>query len=67
MSSVFVLQHETEDGDVKMIGVFSNKRDAESAIWRLKSVAGFSESPSGFSIDSYELNSIYWSEGFTGA
>ena len=65
MKSVFVLQHESENGDVKFIGVFSTKHGAESAVWRLRSVAGFSESPSGFSIDVYELDSIHWGEGFT--
>ena len=64
MNNVFVLQHESENGDVKFIGVFSTREDAESAIWRLKSVAGFSEFPSGFSIDMYELDVVHWAEGF---
>ena len=64
MSNVFILQHESENGDVKFIGVFSTKKEAETAIWRLKSVSGFSESPNGFSIDMYELNDVHWAEGF---
>ena len=68
MNSVFVLQHESEDsaggGDVKIIGVFSGKEKAESAIWRLKSEPGFSQSPKGFSIDEYRLDRIHWSEGY---
>ena len=64
MNKVFVLQHESDDGDVKFIGVFSSKQVAESAVWRLKSEAGFAQSQSGFSIDTYEIDRIYWAEGF---
>ncbi len=50
--------------DVKLIGVYSNEKNANRAISKLKKVQGFSESHGEFSIDKYELDKDHWVEGF---
>lgn len=69
----FVLEQE------KWVGIYSNEEVAQEAIERLKTQPGFSEHPNlidyaaehpdfqGFSIDAYELDKDYWSEGFDGS
>jgi len=67
MKSVFVLQHTYElDGcdEIKFIGVYSTKREAENAIERLSKQNGFKDRIEGFTIDEYEINKDYWTEGF---
>ena len=68
MSRVFVLQHERELGadvnEVKFIGVYSSKGEAEDAVERLRGQPGFRDHPDGFCIDGYDLNRDGWPEGF---
>jgi len=69
MSTVFILQHERQEteemeGDVKFIGAYSSQASAESAIERLRKQPGFRDHPENFSIDKYEIDKDYWSEGF---
>lgn len=68
MTKVFVLQHihELEDGpeDVKFIGVYSSRENAQAAISRLGRTPGFSDAPSGFHIDEYQLDTDQWVEGY---
>ena len=67
MASVFVVQHSYEVGDrdeVKMIGVYGSRSDAEAAIVRLASRPGFREHTSGFHIDEYHIGKDHWVEGF---
>ena len=58
--SVHVLQHvhSLEDGaeDVKFIGVYSSRDNAQRAITRLSQSPGFFESPDGFCIDEYQMD-----------
>mgnify|MGYP006908289118 CR=1 FL=1 len=65
---VFVLQHVNVHPNgienVKMIGVYSEEKYAKEAIRRLNCKPGFSDSPSQFFIDAYELDHDHWSEGF---
>ena len=65
---VFVVHHEHElapdRDDVKMIGVYSSKAEAEAAVARLSAQPGFRETTSGFSIDRYRLDEDHWVEGF---
>ena len=69
MTKVYVLQHvhEYEDGteDVKFVGVYSSRENAESAIKRLSGVSGFSEALAGFHIDEYHVDKDQWVEGYT--
>ena len=68
MTSVFVLQHvhTTDVGaeDVKFVGVYSSRQNAQEAVSRLASMPGFSEAPDEFSIDEYRVDRDQWSEGF---
>jgi hypothetical protein len=67
MTAVFLVQHvrgSQDDEDVKIIGVFSSKKEADKAIEKAKLLPGFSEEPDGFCIDRYVLNTSYWQEGF---
>ncbi len=66
---VYVLQHvhELEDGaeDVKFIGVYSSRENAEAAIIRLAQAPGFSEAVAGFHIDEYQVDKDQWVEGYS--
>jgi hypothetical protein len=66
---VYVLQHvhSWEDGeeDVKFIGVYSSRENAQAAIARLSQAPGFSEAPSGFHIDEYQVDRDHWVEGYS--
>ena len=66
--TIYVLQHTrvSDDGqeNVKLIGVYSQRARAEAAVGRLISQPGFRDTPSGFSIDGYELDHDHWTEGF---
>lgn len=68
MKSVFVAQHEYEwygHDQVKFIGVYATRSDAESAIARLRGQPGFRDWPDGFVIDEYSLGEDHWVEGFS--
>jgi homoserine kinase type II len=69
VTKVYVLQHEhvMEDGteDVKFIGVYSSRENAQAAIARLSQAAGFSDAVTGFHIDEYPLDRDQWVEGYS--
>lgn len=66
---VYVLQHmhTLEDGteDVKLIGVYSTRENAQAAISRLGRAPGFSDARAGFHIDEYQIDKDQWVEGFS--
>ena len=68
MASVFVLQHvhSREDGveNVKFIGVYSSRENADKAVARLSCQPGFSDTPDGFHIDEYRVDQDHWVEGY---
>jgi hypothetical protein len=68
MASVFVVQHvhSRDDGseDVKFIGVYSSRGNAEAAVARLSRRPGFEEAPDGFAIDEYQIDRDQWAEGY---
>lgn len=68
MESVFVLQHvhSQEDGveDVKFIGTYSSRENAQAAVARLARPPGFADVPDGFHIDEYRVDQDQWAEGF---
>jgi len=57
---VYILHHvheiDTDNEDVKLIGVYSTENEAKKAIERLKGQPGFCENPQGFQIDRYTLD-----------
>jgi homoserine kinase type II len=67
--NVYVLQHvhsrEDAEEDVKFIGVYSSRENAEAAIKRLSQAPGFSDSQSGFHIDEYQIDKDQWVEGYS--
>lgn len=69
MDTIFVVQHMRSDEggeeDVKLIGVYSSRENAESVVSRYKKLKGFRAYPDGFSIDEYQLDKDYWKEGFS--
>jgi hypothetical protein len=68
MASVFVLQHvHVREGgveDVKFIGVYSSRENADAAVARLSGQLGFSDAPDGFHVDEYRVDQDHWVEGF---
>ncbi|HQU45840.1 MAG TPA: hypothetical protein PK867_23700 [Pirellulales bacterium] len=66
---VYLLQHvhclEGGAEDVKMIGAYSSRENAEAAITRLRRRAGFSEATAGFHIDEYQVDKDQWVEGYS--
>ena len=65
--AVYLLQHliEREEGDdVKVIGIYSSAALADAAALELSSMPGFSDSPQGFTVDAYELDTTFWLDGF---
>ena len=68
MKSLWLLDHahEFEDGheDVKRIGVFATREEAEAAQRRVAGQPGFRDLPEGFSIDEAELGQLGWLEGY---
>jgi len=69
MPSMFLLQHsyarrEEDEDEVKVIGIYSSRREAETTIERYRGLPGFREYPDCFYIDEYEIDRNYWEEGF---
>ena len=71
MASVYVVQHvhsrDDDHEDVKFIGVYSSRENADAAIARLSHQPGFSEAIGGFSVDEYPLDRDQGAEGFVEA
>jgi len=69
MKTVFLLQHAYErtpdtEEQIKIIGVYATKGDAEDAIGRLSKQPGFCDFPEHFEIGEFELGIDNWAEGF---
>jgi hypothetical protein len=68
MKKVYVLHHthdlDSEDTDIKLIGVYSTEEKAQNAITKLSFLPGFRDSRQGFHIDKYEMDKDHWQEGF---
>lgn len=50
--------------DSKVLGIFTSRHAAELRIVRAQKAAGFSDAPSGFTIDEYRLDKDYWEDGY---
>lgn len=68
MQKVYFLYHiryeDTDDEDVKIIGIYSSYKQAKLAIKRLKNKPGFIDFPDDFQIFDSVLNRDGWCEGF---
>jgi hypothetical protein len=67
MTAIYLVTHTHElDGieDVKLIGAYSSRIDAQHAVKRRRAFPGFSDNPKGFHIARLELGRDQWSEGF---
>jgi hypothetical protein len=69
LTKVYVLQHvhSPDDGveDIKFIGVYSSRENAQAAIMRMSQAPGFSDAPTGFHIDEYQVDKDQWIEGYS--
>ena len=64
---VYLLTHYRNDEELdgfKIIGVFASEQEAENAISMLIDKPGFSDYQNNFNIGAYELNKIFWGDGF---
>jgi hypothetical protein len=71
MSSVFIVFHarETSTGgeDLKLIGAFFSREKAQEIILTVSDQPGFCDLPDGFSTTEYEVDKVFWQEGFGGS
>jgi hypothetical protein len=51
--------------DIKFIGAYATREEAEEALKRVRDAPGFCEIPEGSSIDECEIERDYGSAGFT--
>ena len=64
---VYLLDHfrnEVELDGFKIIGIFSSRLEAEKAMSLLKEKPGFKDYPENFNIGCYELDKVFWVDGF---
>jgi hypothetical protein len=68
MDEVFILRHanEFEDGheDVKIIGIYRTRADAQAVLVWIKEGPGFRDHLDGFAIEPYVLNRTEWRDGY---
>ncbi len=65
--NVYLLTHirnEEELDAFKTIGIFSSKEKAEEAILTLSTKPGFKDYPDNFNIGGYEIDKVFWVDGF---
>jgi hypothetical protein len=70
MNVVYLLQHSYEiDGcdETKVIGIFSDRRSAYTAIRKLRRKHGFKRHPKKFYISKYTIGHLHWEDGFVTA
>ena len=62
---VYQLSHvNPKNKDEKPIGVYLSLTEVKEVIEKYKKFKGFKEAPDHFYIDKYELNKMYWAEGY---
>lgn len=52
------------DEEIKLIGIFSTKKNAQGAVAYLKARPGFHKPGGRFFIDPYRLDEVWWNTGF---
>jgi homoserine kinase type II len=69
VTKVYVLQHvhslQGGEEDVKFIGVYSSRENAQAAIARLGRAPGFADALDGFHIDEYPVDKDQWVDGYS--
>jgi hypothetical protein len=64
-TKAFVVQHTNpETDDIKLVGMFDERKLAEQAISTLSDKPGFSNLTDRFHVDEISLNKISWQDGF---
>ena len=69
MKTVYLLHHTARvgrDEDVKLVGVFRSKEDAERVIAQLKDKSGFRDAGGEWSCHEHEIGKFHWQEGYVG-
>lgn len=68
MTNVYVVHHvhsfPTGLDNVKLIGVYSSRANAEAAVTRVGQAPGFAAAPEGFHIEEYAVDVDHWGEGY---
>jgi hypothetical protein len=68
MERIYIVEHEHElsedSSDVKFIGVYLSRPDAEEAVKRALTRPGFKDYPDGFTINETVVGEDHWPEGF---
>ena len=68
MDVVYILEHayenEFNDEQVKRVGVYTSRENAEAALARVRDQLGFRDHQDGFEILEVTLNRDSWTEGF---
>ena len=70
MKHAFLVQHVRQlrrsgSEDVKVFRIYDCESSARLAVRRARRRAGFRNSPTGFTIDRYEVGKDEWQDGFT--
>ena len=65
MKYVYIVHHFNKySADRKSIGEFSSQAKAKAVVAKYRNFREFKDTPDGFYIDKYELNKMYWTEGY---
>lgn len=65
MKYVYIVHHvNPKNDDEKRIGFYLSLAEAEAVVAKYRSFKGFKDAPDCFYIDKYELNKMYWTEGY---
>lgn len=65
--NVYLLYHVRDPQDeetIKLCGVFSSEATLEAAKMQLILKPGFSRFPEAFEVGRYEVDQVYWEDGF---
>ena len=65
MNYIYLVHHvNPKNNHTKCIGGYFSLEEAEAVVAKYKGFKGFREAPDHFYIDKYELNKMYWAEGY---
>ena len=65
MEYIYIVHYvNPKDDDTMYIGGYFSLAEAEAVVAKYKGFKGFRDAPDHFYIDKYELDKMYWSEGY---
>lgn len=65
MNCIYMVSHlDPKNEDEKHIGSYLTYDEAAKVVEKYKKFEGFKDAPDCFYIDKYELNKLYWAEGY---